>query len=95
MGLTYQKEKYGFLQCEELPVNESDHKDCCDQLKKDNVYKKVEIAKIKIEPKVEIAKIEPLRREISKPSSHTMVSEKSKTNIITSKSKDDDEWESF
>ena len=66
-----------------------------DQLKKDNVYKKVEIAKIKIEPKVEIAKIEPLRREISKPSSHTMVSEKSKTNIITSKSKDDDEWESF
>ena len=58
-------------------------------------YKKVEIAKIKIEPKVEIAKIEPLRREISKPSSHTMVSEKSKTNIITSRSKDDDEWESF
>jgi methyl-accepting chemotaxis protein len=66
-----------------------------DQLKKDNVYKKVEVITTKIESKVEMTKKEPLQREIPKPSSHTMVSAKPKTNTITSKSKDDDEWESF
>ena len=34
--LPYRMLKYGFLQSAELPVNELDHKDYCDQLTKDN-----------------------------------------------------------
>ena len=68
-----------------------------DQIKKENiVIKKTETPKPKIEAKVEVSKpkIEP-RKEFSKPVTHSVVSEKPKTNIINSKSKDDDEWESF
>jgi methyl-accepting chemotaxis protein len=68
-----------------------------DQLKKDNVLvKKLETNSENFTPKTEV-KIQ--HKETSKDTytapTKPIVSEKSKSNIITSSKKDDDEWESF
>jgi methyl-accepting chemotaxis protein len=69
-----------------------------DQLKKDNTpsIAKVESTKYTSPVKIE-AKIEKKAeiKETYKSSSKPILSEKTKTNVITSSSKDDDEWESF
>ena len=64
-----------------------------DNVKKENVYiEKIEV--VKNTPKIEIEKKET-HNIVTKTYNKPIVVEKTKNNVITSSSKDDDEWESF
>ena len=63
-----------------------------DQLKRDNiVIKKEEVSKVINST----TKKEPEKKQFSKPASPVTTTIKPKADVITAKSKDDDEWESF
>ncbi|MBP6163171.1 MAG: cache domain-containing protein [Aliarcobacter sp.] len=63
-----------------------------DQLKRDNILiKKEEVSKVINST----TKKEPEKKQFSKPASPVTTTIKPKADVITAKSKDDDEWESF
>ncbi|MBP7742338.1 MAG: CZB domain-containing protein [Aliarcobacter sp.] len=66
-----------------------------DQLKKDNIVKKEVVKTIEANTKTDFAKKEINTNQFSKPASKPSVSTNTKTTVVSSKSKDDDEWESF
>ena len=66
-----------------------------DQLKKDNIVKKEVVKTIEANTKTDFVKKEINTNQFSKPASKPSVSTNTKTTVVSSKSKDDDEWESF